>query len=53
MINEATSDEEVIELWNKMLNRLPPSTADNVTIEVHRAVGMRVVTAAQNTHGDE
>jgi hypothetical protein len=53
MINEAASDEEVIELWNKMLNRLPPNTADNVTIEVHRAVGMRVVLAAQNTHGDE
>ena len=51
-INEAQTDEEIMNLWAELTNETPRTLSgawdharDNVTREVHKAVGMKVTDA--------
>ena len=51
-INEAQTDEEIMNLWAQLTNETPRTlsgawdhAADDVTRDVHRAVGMKVTDA--------
>ena len=52
-INEAQTDEEIMNLWAQLTNETPRTLSgawdharDNVTREVHKAVGMKIALAA-------
>ena len=51
--NEAQTDEEIMNLWAQLTNETPRTLSgawdharDNVTREVHKAVGMKVARAS-------
>ena len=59
-INEAQTDEEIMNLWAELTNDTPRTSSgawdhenDNVTREVHRAVGMKVALAVSRTYREE
>tara|TARA_R110002020_G_scaffold120101_1_gene273603 strand:- start:536 stop:766 length:231 start_codon:yes stop_codon:yes gene_type:complete len=59
-INEAQTDEEIMNLWTELTNQSPRTSsggwdhaADDVTRDVHRAVGMKVALAVSRTCREE
>ena len=59
-INEAQTDEEIMNLWAELTNETPRTLSgawdpenDNVTREVHKAVGMKVALAVSRTYREE
>ena len=59
-INEAQTDEEIMNLWAELTNETPRTLSgawdharDNVTRDVHRAVGMKVALAVSRTCREE
>ena len=59
-INEAQTDEEIMNLWAELTNETPRTlsgawdhAADDVTRDVHRAVGMKVALAVSRTYREE
>jgi len=59
-INEAQTDEEIMNLWAELTNDTPRTSsgawdhaADDVTRDVHRAVGMKVALAVSRTYREE
>lgn len=52
-INEAKTDQDVVKLWNEMINRLPDNTADDITLEVHKTCVDRVLNALGYSREDE
>ena len=53
-INEAQTDEEIMNLWTpRTLSGAWDHARDNVTREVHKAVGMKIALAAGRAHREE